>query len=138
MNKQENTSQKRLKKLITKCAIAIAIGILYYLLVKLLNFGIPCIFYLASGKYCPGCGISRMFMALIEGDPVAAFGHNALIFSLLPFGVVYGIKYAIKYVKHGSTEITSIVDKIFLIILFVLTVIFWILRNTSEFSWLAP
>lgn len=49
--------------------------------------GIPCPFLAATGWLCPLCGSSRMAVALLHGDPVAAWGWNpfALVLALLLF-----------------------------------------------------
>jgi hypothetical protein len=39
---------------------------------------IPCPFHAATGLWCPGCGMTRAFHAVLTGHPVAAFGHNLL------------------------------------------------------------
>lgn len=42
------------------------------------SFGI-CPSLLLTGLYCPGCGSLRGTRDLLEGDLLAAFGHNALL-----------------------------------------------------------
>ena len=55
----------------------------YYFLNQKLNIGIPCIFHELTGLYCPGCGITRMFFAIIELKFYDAFRYNPLVFILL-------------------------------------------------------
>lgn len=59
-----------------------AIGMVYYLLRKLTQFSIPCIFYRTTGLECPGCGVTRMFDAMIKLDFVSAFFYNPVVFLL--------------------------------------------------------
>ena len=49
------------------------------------GLGIPvCLFRAISGLPCPGCGLTRALVALLHGDPAAAFAHHPYSFILLP------------------------------------------------------
>ena len=37
-----------------------------------------CVFHAVTGLPCPGCGTTRAALALLGGDPLAAFGFNPL------------------------------------------------------------
>lgn len=50
----------------------------------LLAWGPPCLFTLALGHPCPGCGMTRALLALLHGDLAAAWGHNRLSPLVLP------------------------------------------------------
>ena len=130
-------SKKRLKKLMTICAIALGGGVLYLIIIRIIGRGIPCLIRLSTGTYCPGCGISRMFVALSRFDVRAAFEYNPLAFCLLPFAAVFGVRYSVSYVMKGRTEFDK-AEKVFLIISGALTLAFWVLRNLPQFSYLAP
>ena len=71
--------------------------------VMMTDFGIPCPFFLLTGLKCPGCGISRMLIAIIQGDLRAAFYHNAFIFVTLPITVAFLVWNEICYVKNKNT-----------------------------------
>ncbi len=60
-----------------------AIGLGYALLVMATGFSIPCFYRSVSGMLCPGCGVSRMFLAMLRLDFAEAFRQNAAIFLLL-------------------------------------------------------
>ena len=115
----------------------LALGIAYFIFTKLTGLGIPCVFHLVSGKYCPGCGVSRMCIALFSLDFSAAFRANAFVMSLLPFGAVIAIRQGIIYIKQGKTKLSRL-ENILIIIAFVLCVVFTVLRNTESFAFLAP
>ena len=58
----------------------------------------PCIFHELTGYYCPGCGGTRAFLALITGHPILSFLYNpAVIYAagVLLFYGVWGISYAV-------------------------------------------
>ncbi|GAB6195493.1 DUF2752 domain-containing protein [Lysobacter xanthus] len=44
----------------------------------------PCLFRLATGLYCPGCGMTRMLHALVHGDVARAASMNVLALAGLP------------------------------------------------------
>lgn len=44
-----------------------------------------CMFHLATGYDCPGCGSQRAVHALLSGDFAGAFHANAFLFLLVPF-----------------------------------------------------
>ena len=129
--------KERIRNSIKKGLLIVLVGLAYYGFVRTVGWGIPCPFYLLTGWHCPGCGISRMFMALLELDIPAAMGYNGLVLLLLPFGLVFGLRRWIKYIKTGDTEPDRL-ETILLIIAMILTLAFWILRNLPQFSFLAP
>jgi hypothetical protein len=129
--------KKRLRSSLIKAAIILLVGLAYAAFVRLTGWGIPCIFYQLSGKLCPGCGISRMFLALLKLDFRRALQCNALVLLLLPVAAALGLRRWILYVKTGDTEPDSL-EKWFLIPTAVLTALFWVLRNLPAFSFLVP
>lgn len=76
-------------------------------------------------------------MALISGDIKAAVQYNLLLMSLIPVFAVFGTRRAVIYVKTGNSEPDKI-EAVVILIVFVATVAFWILRNTEAFAFLAP
>lgn len=137
MKKLNQEQIERMKKLVSKTLCIIGIGLLYLIWVRVTDIRIPCVYYSITDKYCPGCGITRMVVALSKLDFEAALHSNALVLVLLPFFCVILLQKALQYIKSGKCE-----DRLWMqigyIIAFVLTVIFWILRNLEAFSFLAP
>lgn len=122
--------KKRMRELIIKYATVLAVGMGYWLFVKLTGWGIPCISRLITNKYCPGCGISRMFMALMRLDIVAAARYNLLVLCLLPFFLVLLVYKSVLYIKDGGSKMGK-PEMVFYVIAFILAIAFAILRNTS-------
>lgn len=129
--------KERLLKSLKKAGLVLTVGLAYYVFVRLTGWGIPCVFYLLTDRYCPGCGISRMCMALLELDLEGALRSNALVLVLLPFALALGLRRWLIYVKTGSTDPDRL-ETAALIPAAILTVAFWILRNLPAFSFLAP
>ena len=109
--------------------------IIYGLSYFLLDDGLPCYIRKITGFYCPGCGISRMFISLLKFDIYQAFRFNPLVFCLLVFvGIIAIIDIVLYYRKK---EILKIGNKTYITIL-VLVILFGILRNIPYISFLAP
>ncbi len=134
MDKEQKT---RLKRLLAGFFSIVAAGLIYYILIKIIGKGLDCPIKAVTGKFCPGCGITRMCMALIEGDIKSAVKYNLLLMSLIPVFLIFGPRRAYLYVKKGESEPDK-TESIVICIVFVLTVAFWIMRNTEKFSFLAP
>ena len=119
--------QTRLHKVLRKYLIILLVGLCYLIWVLLTGIGIPCPIYSLFGVQCPGCGVTRMIVALFHFDFRAAFGYNQFLFVLSPFILfIIGVG-EYNYVKHGKAEIGVL--KHTLIPLLVLTLAFGILRN---------
>ncbi len=127
----------RLKKLLTELGAILLAGVAYLLLVRITGWGIPCLFNATTGLLCPGCGISRMCVALSKLDIAGAFRSNYLALIVLAVGLPMMIRYWTRYIKTGSREL-DIAERILLIVTAVLAVAFWVLRNLEPFAFLAP
>lgn len=74
--------------------------------------------------------MTRAALSLLDGNIYQAFRWNMLIFILIPLYFIYTILVNIeKLTKWG---------KAFELSMLALAIIFFILRNTDKFSWLAP
>jgi hypothetical protein len=54
-----------------------------------IDIGIPCLWKHVFEFTCPGCGLTRAFIQLIQFKLQAAWNCNPLIFLVLPFGMYY-------------------------------------------------
>lgn len=119
-----------MKKKLLIFIILILTGI-FYLKVLSPKYGlhIPCIFNKVTGLDCPGCGITRASLALLDGDFYQAFRWNMLLFILAPIYGVYFFFEKKKYFRQSKYVIGVMLS---------ITVLFFILRNTSIFAYLAP
>lgn len=64
--------------------IFIIVGLLYYLEIRWIGIGIPCVFNLVTGLECPGCGITGVVLAVLRGDFVTAFRLNMGLWIISP------------------------------------------------------
>lgn len=106
----------------------IAIGLGYAIWCQASSIHIPCLFHLVTGWYCPGCGVTRMCLALLELDFKAAFYYNKAIVILLPFYCFLGISYTIRYIKSGYIKAAKW-ENIGMIISIIILVIYGFVRN---------
>lgn len=122
-----------LKKLDKRILIGLGVvgaGVFYLkVLAPTFHIHIPCPFKHVTDFDCPGCGMTRLTLSLLEGDVYQAFRYNSLLFVLIPFFILYytllskGKKKSSDYVLYG---------------MLVMTIVFGVLRNTPMFSFLAP
>ena len=107
-----------------KKIMILVMGILFLLIYKFLNehFGIAiyCPFYLLTGFYCPGCGITRLLFSILNGDLVKAFWYNPLVFITLIFFIIY---------KIISLKKTILIKEMSYYIYIVILIIYGVLRN---------
>ena len=61
--------------------------------------GIPCVFHLLTGWYCPGCGASRALRALLHFDLGQALRYNAPFAVASPFVGIYALSLAVSFVR---------------------------------------
>jgi len=98
-----------------------------------------CPLYVTTGIYCPGCGSQRATHNLLNFNILGVLNQNALyIFGLIVLGyhrLISGINYIFSktiynYIYHPKTPI----------VLLIIIVVFWILRNIPyyPFNLLAP
>lgn len=97
--------------------------------------GVMCTLYETTGLYCPGCGGTRMAIAILELKFHQAFRYNPYIFTTLPMVAIITIKQIILYIKNN--EMLEKLD-IYLIIYAIGLIIFGVIRNIPFLSFLAP
>ena len=72
------------KKILIIYGAILGAGMLYAFLILHTPFRIPCLFREVTGLQCPGCGTSRMALALMRFDIPAAFTYNPIAFFSFP------------------------------------------------------
>lgn len=90
-----------------------------------------CIIHRLTGLNCPGCGITRMVIALSKGEIYQAFRYNPLVFIELPIILILLALYIFKKEYRKTIEI------IFMILV-IIAIFYGVIRNIPMFSYLAP
>lgn len=95
------TPQQRLRRLCIGLALVLAAGVGYAGWVHLTHLSVPCLFHMVTGLQCPGCGVSRMCLALMRLDITSAWQANPVLLLLLPLiGGLLAYR-AVVYVRRG-------------------------------------
>ena len=81
----------------------LALGLGYALWVRFTGLAVPCPFFAVTGRLCPGCGVTRMCLALLCWDWAAAWVANPVLLMMLPVLAILGVRMAVRYVREGST-----------------------------------
>ena len=123
---------ERKKTFVQFVSLVILVYVFYYIVFQ---HGIPCIFHTLTGFYCPGCGITRMFLSLISFDFYQAFRFNPVVFLLVLITPFYFL-FTTFYLKKTGKK--WILPNAIYIILLVILIVFGFLRNLEFFSYLAP
>lgn len=97
----------------------------------------PCLFHLATGLHCPGCGGTRAAYLALNGDLVGAFHQNAFLLALTPLAALYLFALA----RYGITGVWApprIKGKALTTVIAVAVITFAVARNLPWFAFLAP
>ncbi len=105
----------------------------YYMFVKETGMGIPCPFRYFFHIECPGCGISRMILALSEGDLKGAFSAHPVLLIWSPFLVYITGKCISAYLYDRAAELRRW-ERYALYLLLACLIIFFVVRNLPSFA----
>lgn len=134
----ENRRREQFRRAVAVLSVTAVIGVLVLLIVYskvVFDIGIVCPLNAILHIECPGCGGTRMAVAIMNLDFYQAFRYNPFLFVTLPiWGVIY-IWQIITYIR--SNKLWSKLD-VCLIGYAVALTIFGVVRNLPLFSWLAP
>ena len=92
------------------------------------NIGFPCAVNKVFGIYCPGCGLTRAGVAMLQLEFYRAFRYNAFSLILIPLIFIVVIGFIWEYVFDKSSFIAK-VPAAFWIVLFSCVFIYGIVRN---------
>ncbi len=120
--------RKRLIRVITYTLCIVMAGFVYGIFAKYTGLAIPCPIYAVTGLKCPGCGVTRMCLAMMRLDFHGAFlCHPVLFLLLIPLGIVFAGS-AMTYVKDGTKKLKPW-QNVILYISIVLLVGYGVVRN---------
>ena len=112
-----------------KKIIFVVIGFCFLLLYLKLGIYIPCLFRKFTGFYCPGCGITRMFLSILQLDFYQAFRYNPLVFMLFVGVILF------KILRFNFSKKSKEYASYFLL---VVVIFYGVFRNIELFSYLKP
>lgn len=117
-----------MRKKLLQTGLAGVVALMYYFVLVHFHFGIPCLFNKITGLLCPGCGITRMILAIIHLDFKSAFRYNQVIFISSPFIIYLCIRLYISWLISKPYNL-SLIEKVLVYILIITLLIFGIYRN---------
>ncbi len=94
------------------------------------GFAVPCVFHLITGWKCPGCGVTRMCVALLQLDFRSAFSSHPMLFVQLPVLGMIAVRGILAYIKDGIYRPTKL-ETVVIYICIVLLILFAIVRNLA-------
>ena len=110
--------------------LIIILGFIYYILCKN-GFCIKCFFHEITNLKCPGCGLTRMLINIIELEFQKAYNNNMLIFCLLPLLLPYIFYKTYIWLFDKEDNISEKIPKWLLYSVLGITILFGILRNLN-------
>ena len=78
---RERYSSRKIRFLLLVCLL----GIACLIWLRMGGPSVPCVFHELTGLQCPGCGVTRMILALSRLDLAAAMKANAFLTVTLPY-----------------------------------------------------
>lgn len=118
------------KKILILYGVIFGTGLLYTFLILHTPFRIPCLFREITGFQCPGCGTSRMALALMHLDFSAAFSYNPVAFFSFPMWFLISIA---AFLGRPNAFRSSTVLLRILAINIAIYIIFTVVRNLPLF-----
>ena len=132
---------KKMRIALVLCAGAVcAVGAFYLYHHNPHSYPLPCIFYMMTGLYCPGCGAGRACYSILHLQFKDAFCYNPLMTILLPLIGLYIAVRAVDWVITGGNHVDGRISIKVLVWLLIFVLIYGILRNIPVFPFtlLAP
>lgn len=120
--------KERAMRCLKTAGVLVTAGLAYGLFVMKTGWAVPCAFRKITGLLCPGCGISRMCIALMRLDLRAAFHYHPLVMLLSPFWLYAFLTWLAAYIREGKREQTK-AQKGIVLVSIVLLLVFGVARN---------
>lgn len=109
-------------------AVLFLAGLVYGAVVRATGVAVPCMFYLITGLKCPGCGVTRMCVALLQLDFWTAFLSHPMLLLQLPFLLIILVRNTLTYIRKGVWCLKP-AENLTIYLCIGLLVIFTVLRN---------
>lgn len=131
------TSKAQLFKLGAWAGLILGIGLAYALWVRLTGLAVPCPIRLATGLWCPGCGVTRMCLGLLRLDFKGAWRANPGLLLLLPLLAGLLGQLTVRRVRTGRMKLSPGQNAMVWVMAFAM-LLYGAARNLPGLSFLAP
>ena len=132
-----NVMRQRVKQTVKPVVILLTIGFLYIMIWKYTGLHLFCLLHRLTGLYCPGCGISRMFLHILKGEWQEAFSSNCVVFCLLPFFGAGYLRHTYRYIRFDKRGLSRTENRLCYLVIVIL-ILFGIVRNIYPADILIP
>lgn len=95
-------SRLRLRRVAGGFGLLLAAGIVYALWVEHTGLAFPCAFRTLTHLMCPGCGATRLCLALLQCDLAGAWQANPALLVMLPVLAALAARLSLRYVQEGT------------------------------------
>lgn len=127
----------RLWKLAARAGLILGIGLAYALWVYFTGLAFPCPIKFVTGLWCPGCGVTRMCLALLRLDLAAAWRANAGLLLLLPALAALIVQQGLHWVRTGRISASRRVNALVWVMAAAMLA-YGVARNLPGLAFLAP
>lgn len=88
---------KKWQKVLICTGPFILLAVAYFIAQLVINYVPlpPCLVHTLTGLQCPGCGMTRSVIALVNGDILLSLRQNALLIVFILIAVIFYIEYAL-------------------------------------------
>jgi len=101
----------------------------------LLNLMPPCLLHEFTGLYCPGCGGTRAFVALIHGQFLKSVYYHPLVLYAAVCFVWALAKQAFRAISKGKVNVPMPDSQVLIGIAAIIVVVNCLLRNILYLGW---
>lgn len=132
---------KKMRIALVLCAGAVCtLGAFYLYHHNPHSYPLPCIFYMMTGLYCPGCGAGRACYSILHLQFKDAFCYNPLMTILLPLIGLYITARAVDWMFTGGNHVDRRISVKLLGWILAIVFVYGVLRNIPVFPFtlLAP
>jgi len=115
-----------MKRFINISILVLGITFIYLAVSNTISFG--CLFKNLFGISCPGCGLTRAFISILNLDFISAIKYNILSIGLFVFLVVFVIFLIKDIILNSNKTLESIIkffqhNYIFIIVLLIISMV---------------
>lgn len=103
----KDDQKKRCRKVLLILGSLLSAGLIFAYGAVHWGWWLPCMFNQITGLKCPGCGVSRMCLAILRLDFSSAFFWNPAVFICLPFLAYLLIDLSLRYIRFGSLRLNK-------------------------------
>lgn len=101
----------------------------------LLSYLPPCLLHATTGLYCPGCGGTRAFLALLDGHIIQSMYYHPLVVYAVVCFLWEGIRVFLKKISKGKVKWLAPPVKFLTTMGGILMVVNCLVRNLLYLGW---